>query len=172
MRHISDIWSLILRAHQAVVEAIAEPYRAEFDRLNHRFQTGNPAVAGHFVYLVENFDPACLSVETYQRRDPFDHPQVVGNFLEQAAERGWLKLTGDKIYHITDHGHDIRNLRWRVINPLLANLEPLPPADMDYLLAQLQHIVVTTAARRPPKATRKQMKNPCNLQAFAKCPSA
>jgi hypothetical protein len=152
MKYISDIWPLILRAHRAAMEAIAEPYRSEFDRLNHRFQTGDPAIVGHFVYLVENFDPACLSVETYQRRDPFDHFRVVANFLEKMADLGWLEPVNENNYLITSRGHEIRDLRWRILNPLLANQAPLPPAEMDYLLATLAHIVAMTAdAPGPPE---------------------
>lgn len=151
MEHLSNLWSLILNAHQTAVQAIAQPYRAEFERLRGRFQTDNPAIVGHFVYLVENFDPNHFSVEAYQRRDPFDHPQVVADFLKQAADLRWLEPTGDDVYRITDQGHAIRNLRWRISNPLFADQTPLPAADMEYLLAKLQHFVVATAASpRPP----------------------
>jgi hypothetical protein len=128
------------------MDAVAKPYRAEFDRLEHRFQTGNPAVAGHFVYLVENFDPNAVSVESYQRRDPYDHPQIVADFLVKAAERGWLEAVDENNYRITGRGYEIRDLRWRILNPLLANQAPLAPAEMDYLLAALAHIVAMTAA--------------------------
>lgn len=151
MNNLNELWPLVLQAHQAILQPITPKYRSEFHRLRHRFQTDDPGLVGHFIYLIENFDPYHLSVEAYQRRDPFDHPQVVAGFLRQAAELGWLTANDDGSYSITEQGQAIRQLRWRIINPLLAKQRPLPTADMEYLLAKLQHIVQAIAtAPKPP----------------------
>jgi hypothetical protein len=151
MQPLTDLWPLILQAHQTAVQSIAQAYRAEFERLRGRFQTDDPGVAGRFVYLVENFNPQRLSAADYQRRDPFDHPEVVSGWLEDAAARGWLDPNGDGSYRMTGEGHAIRDLRWRIVNPLLARQNLLPPAGMEQLLAQLGHVVEATAAARQPR---------------------
>jgi hypothetical protein len=141
MNRFTNIWPKILAAHDALAGAMPPQARDEFADLAAEFGT-SPGHIFHFVYVVENFDPHALSVTAYQRRDPFDTPQVVQAHLDRWLTVGWLTTAvSPHTYRITPTGHDIRRQRWQIANKYMAQVAETQSVEWDALSSLLERVV-------------------------------
>ena len=65
------------------------------------------------------------------------------------ASEQWLERIGDE-YRLTETGWAISRRSRERTRSLLAGLEPLPPADLTYLLAQIERIIATSLESPTP----------------------
>jgi len=149
----TDLWPLILQAQDSIFQAIAASTQAKLGEWIRLIQVPKPKYVFHFIYIVENFNPYHLSVSDYQRRDPFDNPQLVADNFAQFAALGFVQPINTEVYQITEKGYDIRQQRWQILNEILAEVNLLATADLQHLLALLQQVVEATAVvpEPPPK---------------------
>ncbi len=98
----------------------------------------------HLIYIVENFDPKMLSTAVYQRRDPFDHRDVVDSFWAACLETGLLQ-NHDERMQITEKAASAWRQRWHFLNEALADLALLPESKLVKINELLASVVAETA---------------------------
>ncbi|KAA3662312.1 MAG: hypothetical protein DWQ04_13780, partial [Chloroflexi bacterium] len=153
MSILTNIWPQIINAHHALGRSMPEQARADFMALAAKFSV-EPGRIFHFVYVVENFDPNALSVAAYQRRDPFDAPQVVQGHFDLWQKLGWIETAvSPTTYRITNTGHDIRQQRWQITNHYMPQVTTQLTIEWDKLFRLLTQVVkqTTQATYAPAK---------------------
>ena len=148
----TDLWPLILQTHEQVFQTITPAARDQLGPLVRTVQAPQPRYLFHFIYITENFNPQHLTVADYQRRDPFDNPQLVADDFAQFAALGFVTATGPDTYQVTHKGHEVRRQRWHILNELLTEVNLMATADLQRLLALLQRVVQATAVAPEPPA--------------------
>lgn len=104
-----------------------------------------PRCIFHFIYIVENYDSTTLSTAYFQKRDPFDHPEVVNAFWLECLAAGFLQLNSDGTLQITEKGEAVRRQRWQIFNDALSKLVLLPDGELERLNDLLMRVVAETA---------------------------
>ena len=99
----------------------------------------------HFIYIVENYDAAAISTAHFQKRDPFDHHDVVDAFWSDCLAAGFLQSNDKGTLQITEKGEAVRRQRWQILNDALAELDLLPAAGLGQLNELLARVVAETA---------------------------
>lgn len=150
--HLTDLWPLIVQAHIHVFQAITPAAEAKLGELVRAVQAPQPRHLFHFIYIVENYNPHHLSVEAYQRRDPFDNPELVAADFAQFVALGFIEPKGPDTFQITDKGHEVRQQRWQILNELLTEVNLMAAADLQQLLTLLKRVVAATAVAPEPPA--------------------
>jgi DNA-binding MarR family transcriptional regulator len=150
--HLTDLWPLIVQAHIRVFQTIAPAAEIKLGELVQAVQASQPRYLFHFIYIVENYNPHQLSVEAYQRRDPFDNPQLVAADFAQFMALGFIEPNGPDTFQITDKGHEVQQQRCQILNELLTKVDLMATADLKHLLTLLRRVVAATAVAPEPPA--------------------
>ncbi|MEM7334608.1 MAG: hypothetical protein AAF490_21200 [Chloroflexota bacterium] len=135
----TEDWQTVLEIHGRIAQQIPANHREVLLRAAKEVGLA-PGKLFHFVYVVENFDPADLSVANYQKRDPFDHPQVIQAHLNDWARVGWLEMMANGRFQITRAGHQIRQLRWQIIVDAIASHNKNQSSTLANCLATLKKV--------------------------------
>jgi hypothetical protein len=102
-------------------------------------------------YLVQaaEFAPEPLTVARLRVRDIYASERLAQALLEMMASEQWLERIGDE-YRLTETGLAISRRSRARTRRLLAGIEPLPSADLTYLLAQIERIIATSLESPAP----------------------
>jgi hypothetical protein len=139
-----NLWSQILATHSHIGQALPPSTRQAMMALVAAYNV-EPRQVFHFIYIVENYDAAALSTAHFQKRDPFDHPDVVDAFWSDCLAAGFLQSNDEGTLQITDMGEAVRRQRWQILNGALAELVLLPEAELAQLNELLARVVAETA---------------------------
>ncbi len=97
------------------------------------------------------FEPDPVSAARLSVRAAYTNPALLQERLEQGVRLGLLAPTGSAEYHLTNAGHAAVRALIEAAYAAMARLQPLPPADLDRLLALLRRLVeASLAAPEPP----------------------
>jgi hypothetical protein len=147
---LADLWPLLqeiygllwpARRSQSVARAPLREIVAEFGV--------RPDHLGHFMYVLENYDPQALSAGHYMARNCYDEPQSAAAPLVQWAEDGLLDEIGGGEFRLNDKGQRFYRRIREALAPGWA-FSTVPAADLDRLLALLRQVAEATAAAPEP----------------------
>ncbi len=141
---LNNIWPKILAVHSKIGHALPPSARQAMMALVESYAV-EPRHVFHFIYVVENYNSVSLSTAHFQKRDPFDHPEVVDSFLSDCVAAGLLLSRSDGTMQITAKGERVRRQRWQILNGALAEMALLPEADLAHLIILLERVVAETA---------------------------
>jgi hypothetical protein len=102
-------------------------------------------------YLVQavEFAPEPLTVERVRVRDIYASERITQALLEMMASESWLERIGEE-YTLTAMGWAMSRRSRERTRSLLAGLDPLPPADLAYLLTRIEQIITTSLESLTP----------------------
>lgn len=146
-----NLWPQILAAHSHIGQTMPPSTRQSMMALVEAYDV-EPRHIFHFIYIVENYDAAALSTAHFQKRDPFDHPDVVDAFWSDCLAAGFLQSNDEGTLQITEKGEAARWQRWQILNDALAELVLLPGAELTQVNELLACVVAETAVT-PTKAS-------------------
>ncbi|MCP4357828.1 MAG: hypothetical protein GY796_07425 [Chloroflexi bacterium] len=96
-------------------------------------------------------DPDPLTPEIYLIRTPYQTREIILGQFEGAAERGFLKKTGDEAYALTDVGRELAEKIAITADSSGKKVQALPQAEMDQLVSLLHAVVdACVEAAEPP----------------------
>jgi len=97
------------------------------------------------------FEPDPISAARLSVRAAYTNPALHQARLQQGVQLGLLTPAGPGEYHLTNAGHAAVQSLIAAAYAAMAPLQPLPPADLDRLLALLRRLVeASLAAPEPP----------------------
>lgn len=141
-----NLWPQILAAHGKIAQSLPLSARQAMGALVESYGV-EPRYIFHFIYIVENYDATALSTTHFQKRDPFDHTDVVDEFWAGCLAAGFLQSNDDGSMQITAKGEAVRRQRWQIMNEGLAELALLPADELAQLNALLARVVAETAVK-------------------------
>lgn len=106
-----------------------------------------------FVQVAYSFAPKPITVKDFAQRAAYNNPEPVGQEMEAAAERGWLKAVGDGQYKLTDKGQEVAKGLFVFADEQFGSVEAPPEVDLERT-ATLLGKVVKKAHKLPEPADK------------------
>ncbi|MGC8781059.1 MAG: hypothetical protein ACP5UQ_09360, partial [Anaerolineae bacterium] len=142
----TDLWPLLWNT----LQALTAHYGPAIDRAAE--QVGIPYGEWYgWLMAARIFEPDPVSAARLNVRAAYTNPALLQARLEKGVQLGLLAPAGPAEYHLTNAGHAAVQHLIEAAYAAMAPLQPLPPADLDRLLALLWRLVeASLAAAEPP----------------------
>ena len=140
----TDVFPLIGEAIRAAGPLYGPAYQGKIQEQG--FEPGQwyLLVVGH------DFEPEPVSAEIFALRSPYSDPGVFADNLAALAEQGYYEALGDGRYCIADRGHEAIDVVMTAFNDKVAEVKPLPEADMNRIISLMQRLVEGALAAPEP----------------------
>lgn len=135
-------------AGMAAAQARAEPPAEPPQILQVR--AGLAESVGWFLVQAGEFDPAPLTPELLRVRDIYASERIVQALLELMATELWFDRDAQGAYHLTALGREQMLRRRAFRQALMAQLAPLPAAELERLAALLRRLIDASLASADP----------------------
>ena len=110
---------------------------------------GRAESPGWFLIQAAEFDPEPLTVAGLRVRDIYAAPRTVQAVLEMLAGEQWLERNGEE-YALTSAGRGVLDRLRERPRRFVAELAPLPAADLSHLEGLLGRLISASLASSPP----------------------
>lgn len=105
---------------------------------------------GWFLVQASEFDPTPLTVDLLRVRDIYASERIVQALLELMATELWFDRDAQGAYHLTELGRAQMQRRRAFRQSLMADLAPLPVAEIERLAALLRRLIDASLASPTP----------------------